>query len=56
MIKSVHRFVRRRERLHEAIGADQLIEAVLPLVRLQARKSGIAGRAGHAQPMPRVQL
>jgi len=40
VIKSVHDFVRRREQLHESITADVLIEAVLPLVRLQARKSG----------------
>lgn len=40
IIKSVHHFVRRREQQHEAIGADQLIDSVLPLVRLQARKSG----------------
>jgi two-component system sensor histidine kinase DctS len=40
VIKSVHDFVRRREQQHEAIGADRLFESVLPLVRLQARKSG----------------
>ena len=40
IIKSVHDFVRRREQLHETLGADLLVEAVLPLVRLQARKSG----------------
>jgi two-component system sensor histidine kinase DctS len=40
IIKSVHGFVRRREQQHETLGADLLIEAVLPLVRLQARKSG----------------
>jgi two-component system sensor histidine kinase DctS len=40
IIKSVHHFVRRREQQHENLAADQLIEAVLPLVRLQARKSG----------------
>ncbi len=40
IIKSVHGFVRRREQLHETLSADQLLEAVLPLVRLQARKSG----------------
>ncbi|HEY6134294.1 MAG TPA: ATP-binding protein [Rubrivivax sp.] len=40
VIKSVHDFVRRREQHHESIGADRLFEAVLPLVRLQARKSG----------------
>jgi two-component system sensor histidine kinase DctS len=40
VIKSVHDFVRRREHAREAVDASVLIEAVLPLVRLQARKSG----------------
>ncbi len=40
VIKSVHDFVRRREQHLEAIGADRLFDSVLPLIRLQARKSG----------------
>jgi two-component system sensor histidine kinase DctS len=40
VIKSVHDFVRRREQPREALGARLLLDAVLPLVRLQARKSG----------------
>ncbi len=40
IIKSVHSFVRRRERQRETLGCDLLIDGVLPLVRLQARKSG----------------
>ena len=40
VIKSVHDFVRRREQSHETIGADLLLEAVLPLARMQAHKSG----------------
>lgn len=40
VIKSVHDFVRRREQPRESLGAALLIETVLPLVRLQARKSG----------------
>ena len=40
VIKSVHAFVRRREQQHETIAAELLFEGVLPLVRLQARKSG----------------
>ncbi len=40
IIKSVHDFVRRREHQHETLGVEMLIDAVLPLVRLQARKSG----------------
>ncbi|MBL8323584.1 MAG: PAS domain S-box protein [Rubrivivax sp.] len=39
VIKSVHDFVRRREQLRESVPADALFDAVLPLVRLQARKS-----------------
>ena len=40
VIQSVHDFVRRREQLHENLPAERLFEAVLPLARLQARKSG----------------
>ena len=40
IIKSVHSFVRRREQARETVRADVLIDAVMPLVRLQARKSG----------------
>lgn len=40
VIKSVHGFVRRREHSRETVGVDVLVESVLPLVRLQARKSG----------------
>jgi two-component system, LuxR family, sensor histidine kinase DctS len=40
VIKSVHDVVRRREQHHESLAVQQLIDAVLPLVRLQARKSG----------------
>jgi two-component system sensor histidine kinase DctS len=54
VIKSVHDFVRRREQVHEAIGADVLIEAVLPLVRLQARKSGTRIELDLPAKAPRV--
>ena len=54
VIKSVHDFVRRRDQLHEAIGADTLIESVLPLVRLQARKSGARIELDLPAPAPRV--
>ncbi len=40
VIKSVHDFVRRREQQREPISAQALLDAVLPLARLQARKSG----------------
>jgi two-component system sensor histidine kinase DctS len=54
VIKSVHDFVRRREQQREAIGVDQLLEAVLPLVRLQARKSGTQVETDLPDPVPRV--
>jgi two-component system sensor histidine kinase DctS len=39
VIKSVHNFVRRRDGSREATAVADLVEAVLPLIRLQARKS-----------------
>jgi two-component system, LuxR family, sensor histidine kinase DctS len=54
VIKSVHDFVRRREQQHEAIGADQLLDAVLPLVRLQSRKSAARIELDLPSPAPRV--
>ena len=53
-IKSVHDFVRRREQAREAVAASALIDAVLPLVRLQARKSGTRIDVQAPQPAPRV--
>lgn len=41
VIRSVHDFVRRRDRTREAVAPQALIDAVLPLVRLQARKLGV---------------
>ena len=54
VIKSVHDFVRRREHAREAIGGDALIEAILPLVRLQARKSDTRVELDLPTPMARV--
>ncbi|MFO1266291.1 MAG: ATP-binding protein [Rubrivivax sp.] len=57
VIKSVHDFVRRREQQRETIGVDLLLEAVLPLVRLQARKAGVRVEVDLPQPpaaVPRV--
>jgi two-component system sensor histidine kinase DctS len=54
VIKSVHNFVRRREQMRESLRADHLIDAVLPLVRLQARKSGTRIELDLPQPVPRV--
>ena len=56
VIKSVHDFVRRRHQAHEVIAADALIESVLPLVRLQARKGGARVEVDVAQPAPRVRV
>ncbi|MCW5236799.1 two-component system sensor histidine kinase NtrB [Verminephrobacter eiseniae] len=41
VIKSVHDFVRRRDQSREAVHAQQLLDAILPLVSLQARKLGV---------------
>ena len=54
VIKSVHDFVRRRDQAREAIGVDDLFDAVLPLVRLQARKSGARIELELPDPAPRV--
>jgi len=54
VIKSVHDFVRRREQQREALGVDLLLDAVLPLVRLQARKSGTQVETDWPRPPPRV--
>ncbi|MES2956815.1 MAG: ATP-binding protein [Pseudomonadota bacterium] len=53
-IKSVHDFVRRREQAREAVSAALLIDAVLPLVRLQARKSAARIEVDLPAPPPRV--
>ena len=54
VIKSVHDFVRRREHAREAVAADLLIDAVLPLVRLQARKSDTRIELELDTPAPKV--
>jgi len=54
VIKSVHDFVRRREQAREVVAADALIDAVLPLVRLQARKSQTRIELSLDTPAPRV--
>jgi two-component system sensor histidine kinase DctS len=41
VIKSVHDFVRRRDQARESVPAQQLVDAILPLVNLQARKLGV---------------
>jgi two-component system sensor histidine kinase DctS len=54
VIRSVHQLVRRREQLRETLRADHLIEAVLPLMRLQARKSATELELDIESPPPRV--
>jgi len=54
VIKSVHDFVRRREQAREAVAVDALVDAVLPLVRLQARKSRTRIELELGHPVPRV--
>jgi two-component system sensor histidine kinase DctS len=56
VIKSVHDFVRRRQQHHEAVRCDVLIEGVLPLVRLQARKSGTRVEVHEDPPGLKVQV
>ena len=41
VIKSVRDFVRRRSQSHESITAAELLDAVMPLVRMQATKLGV---------------
>ena len=41
VIKSVHDFVRRSDRVREAVEPRALLEAIMPLVILQARKLGV---------------
>ena len=41
VIKSVHDFVRRRDQAREAVVPQALLEAVMPLVSLQARKLSV---------------
>jgi two-component system sensor histidine kinase DctS len=54
VIKSVHDFVRRRDQVREPVRCDDLVDAVLPLVRLQARKSGTRIDVDVHDPVPRV--
>ena len=54
VIKSVHDFVRRREQAREPVRVELLLDAVLPLVRLQARTSGARIEVDIAAGLPRV--
>jgi two-component system, LuxR family, sensor histidine kinase DctS len=52
VIRSVNNFVRRREHVREQVPAQSLIDAVMPLVQLQARKSGIRVHTDIAADLP----
>ena len=54
VIKSVHDFVRRRDQAREAVPPKALVEAVLPLVNLQARKLGVRVEIRVPDGLPRV--
>ena len=54
VIKSVHDFVRRRDQAREAVPPRALVDAVLPLVNLQARKLRVAVEIRVADGLPQV--
>jgi two-component system sensor histidine kinase DctS len=54
VIKSVHDFVRRRAETHEAVAPQALLDAIWPLITLQARKLGVQLRSDLAPDLPRV--
>jgi len=54
IIRSVHDFVRRRDHTREAVAPQALFDAVLPLVRLQARKLGVQVQITVDAPLPDV--
>jgi two-component system, LuxR family, sensor histidine kinase DctS len=54
VIKSVHDFVRRRDQAREAVAPLALVEAVLPLVNLQARKLYVQVNVQVADDLPHV--
>ena len=55
VINSVHDFVRRRNQAREAVAPLALIEAIAPLVNLQARKLGVEVRTACEPGLPPVQ-
>jgi len=54
VIKSVHDFVRRRDQAREAVTPARLIDNVMPLVSLQARKLGVRVQVECAPGLPAV--
>ena len=54
VIKSVHDFVRRRDQAREAVAPHTLIDNIMPLVSLQARKLHVQVRVDCAHDLPLV--
>jgi two-component system, LuxR family, sensor histidine kinase DctS len=54
VIKSVADFVRRREQVREAVAPARLVEAIMPLLSLQAKKLGIRVRTQVTPGCPAV--
>ena len=54
VIRRVHDFVRRRYRMREPVAPQALIDAVLPLVRLQARKLSVGVHVVTEEALPAV--
>lgn len=55
VIKSVHDLVRRRQQAREAVEPQALLDAIMPLVQLQARKLGVSVKLEVAPDTPGVQ-
>jgi two-component system sensor histidine kinase DctS len=54
VIKSVHDFVRRRDQAREAVAPADLVDAIQPLMNLQARKLGVRVDVRVPKGLPRV--
>ncbi len=54
VINSVHDFVRRRDQAREAVAPQALLDAIAPLVSLQARKLGVLVRTELEPALPPV--
>ena len=54
VIKSVHDFVRRRDQARQPVAPELLVETILPLVNLQARKLGVRVDIRVPAGLPRV--
>jgi two-component system sensor histidine kinase DctS len=54
VIKSVHDFVRRRDKEREPVAPQALLDAIMPLVSLQARKLGVRVQLKLQDDLPQV--